>query len=164
MLILGGRYGSIDKKTGKSYTQIEYEYAIEKAIPIFSIILSESFLHKKAALKIDVFEKDYKTKYEEFKKLVMSKLVRFVEDEKDIKLAIHTTLSDFLEEYDLVGWVRGLDILENSELIKDNPDLIRENSNLKIKLHEKTHDTDSKTQKGYDIGYFSYDKLSYVYK
>ena len=33
MLILGGRYGSIENKTGKSYTQLEYEYALSKGIP-----------------------------------------------------------------------------------------------------------------------------------
>ena len=31
MLILGGRYGSIEQKTQKSYIHLEYEYAAEKA-------------------------------------------------------------------------------------------------------------------------------------
>ena len=30
MLILGGRYGSIEPTSKKSYTQLEYEYAISK--------------------------------------------------------------------------------------------------------------------------------------
>jgi hypothetical protein len=29
MLILGGRYGSIEPKSGKSYLQLEYEYAAD---------------------------------------------------------------------------------------------------------------------------------------
>lgn len=29
MLIIGGRYGSVEKQSGKSYTQLEYEYAVE---------------------------------------------------------------------------------------------------------------------------------------
>ncbi|MGV2068965.1 DUF4062 domain-containing protein [Agrobacterium sp. 22-226-1] len=28
MLILGGRYGSVDKETGVSYTEMEYDYAV----------------------------------------------------------------------------------------------------------------------------------------
>jgi len=28
MLIIGGRYGSIEPKSGKSYTHLEYEYAL----------------------------------------------------------------------------------------------------------------------------------------
>jgi hypothetical protein len=31
LLILARRYGSIEPKSGKSYVQLEYEYAIEKA-------------------------------------------------------------------------------------------------------------------------------------
>ncbi len=32
MLILGGRYGTVEPKSGKSYTQLEYEYACSKKI------------------------------------------------------------------------------------------------------------------------------------
>lgn len=164
MLILGGRYGSVDDKTSKSYTQIEYEYAIEKGIPVFSVILSDSFLHIKAAKKIDVFEKDYINQYNEFKKLVMSKLIKHVEDEKDIKLAVHATLSDFLEEYNLMGWVRGSDILENSVLIRENADLIKENSELKLKLQEQMHNSNT-TEKNVDekIGYYKYSQLYQIF-
>lgn len=34
MLIIGGKYGSIDTASGKSYTQLEYEYAVSKKIPV----------------------------------------------------------------------------------------------------------------------------------
>ncbi|MDY3552411.1 DUF4062 domain-containing protein [Gemmata sp. JC717] len=30
LLIVGGRYGSVEPKSGKSYTQLEYEYAVKK--------------------------------------------------------------------------------------------------------------------------------------
>lgn len=78
MLILGGRYGSVAAEAGKSYTQLEYEYALDKGIP--------------------------PDKYQSFKALVMSKIIREVDDCKDIQISIHTTLNDFMNEYDLVGW------------------------------------------------------------
>lgn len=34
ILIIGGKYGSIDPRTGKSYTQLEYEFASEIGIPV----------------------------------------------------------------------------------------------------------------------------------
>ena len=43
MLILGGRRITNEKKSGLSYTQLEYEYAISKNIPVFAVILSEVF-------------------------------------------------------------------------------------------------------------------------
>lgn len=108
MLILGGRYGSIESNSGKSYTQLEYEYALSKNIPIFSILLSQSFLTKKINTYSlpDIIEQNAPEKYQAFKKLVMSKIIREVDDCKDIKIAIHSTLNEFLNEYDLIGWIR----------------------------------------------------------
>ena len=47
MLILGGRYGSVESKSGKSYTQLEYEYALNRNIPVFTVVLSKDFLTSK---------------------------------------------------------------------------------------------------------------------
>ncbi|WP_156510165.1 DUF4062 domain-containing protein, partial [Paenibacillus macquariensis] len=38
MLILGGRYGSIDEETGKSYTHWEYDYAGEIGKRRFAVV------------------------------------------------------------------------------------------------------------------------------
>ncbi len=48
LLILGGQYGFIESTSGKSYTHLEYEYALSKDKPIFTIILDDSFLLKKS--------------------------------------------------------------------------------------------------------------------
>lgn len=47
MLILGGRYGSIDEETNKSYTHWEYDYAESVGKPRFSIVISDEALDKK---------------------------------------------------------------------------------------------------------------------
>lgn len=44
VLIVAGRYGSIEEESGKSYTQKEFEYAIEQGVPVIS------FVHKKPEL------------------------------------------------------------------------------------------------------------------
>ncbi len=50
MLILGGRYGSIEEESSLSYTELEYRYALSKNMPVFAIVLNDSFLFTKAAL------------------------------------------------------------------------------------------------------------------
>ena len=40
-----------------------------------------------------------------------------VSDPKDIMLAVHSTLVDFLDEYDMVGWVRANDSEVNTALL-----------------------------------------------
>lgn len=108
ILILGGRYGSIESKSGKSYTQLEYEYALTQNIPVFSIILSEAFLATKINLigLPNVMEQENADKYNSFKKLVMSKMSKIVSDSKDIKIAIQPTLSTYISQYTLTGWIR----------------------------------------------------------
>ena len=38
LLVIGGRYGSIDSETGISYTEKEYNYAKSKGIPVLVLI------------------------------------------------------------------------------------------------------------------------------
>lgn len=66
VLILGGRYGSVDPLSGKSYTQLEYEYAQEKGIPI-SVFFRENkdqLFHHQVEIsnpeKLVAFEKEVK--------------------------------------------------------------------------------------------------------
>lgn len=40
LIILSGRYGTVDKKTGKSYTHLEYEYALAKGKPTVALLHS----------------------------------------------------------------------------------------------------------------------------
>ncbi|EAC5861524.1 TPA: DUF4062 domain-containing protein [Listeria monocytogenes] len=133
MLILGGRYGSVEEKSQKSYTRLEYEYAINKGIPIFSVVLADNSLEKKATVlgTEKVYEQSSKDKYDDFKKLVLSKIVRMVDDSKDIKLAVHATLVDFLEDYDMVGWIRANDSEANTSLLTQINELSIENRKLK---------------------------------
>ena len=42
VLILGKRYGSVNEKTGISYTEMEYNYAIDKGIPVLVFALDDS--------------------------------------------------------------------------------------------------------------------------
>lgn len=44
MLILGGRYGSVEPVSGKSYTELEFDYAISKGKPVFAVVIAEDAL------------------------------------------------------------------------------------------------------------------------
>lgn len=118
MLILGGRYGSIEEESGLSYTELEYRYVLSKNMPVFAIVLDESFLYAKAAShgKDTVFEKDNVDKYNEFKKLVKKNIVRFPVNIDQISSIVHSHLNDIINDpdYDLDGWVRLSSISINS--------------------------------------------------
>ncbi|PEU01724.1 hypothetical protein CN527_10200 [Bacillus cereus] len=139
LLILGGRYGSVEPTSEKSYTHLEYEYAIEKGMPVFATVLSEQWLHGKAAQMgaSNIFEQQELDKYRKFNEFVHTKVIRRVEDLKDIKLSIHTTLSEFKDLYEFSGWVKGSEVENNSELIKENRVLMKENIKLKGALEKQ---------------------------
>lgn len=44
MLILGGRYGSVELESGVSYTELEYNYASEIGKPLFAVVIEEKAL------------------------------------------------------------------------------------------------------------------------
>src|SRR5687767_7810641 len=93
LLILGGRYGSIDKNTGKSYTHLEYEYALKNGKPLFAVVINEPALENKVKnFGSFMIETENPKQLKEFRTLVLNNLVRFWEDKKDIKIAIHETI------------------------------------------------------------------------
>lgn len=110
MLILGGRYGSIEEESGLSYTELEYKYALSKNMPVFAIVLEDSFLFIKAATKGKdaIFEKDNLDKYDAFKEFIKTNLVKFVKNIDQITINIHSQLNDILNDpdYNLIGWIK----------------------------------------------------------
>lgn len=110
MLILGGRYGSIEEESGLSYTELEYQYALSKNMPVFAIVLDDSFLYEKASANVGniIFEKDNEKKYNAFKNKVMSQIVQKIKNIDQIASKIHGTLNSILKDdsYNLIGWIR----------------------------------------------------------
>ena len=142
MLILGGRYGSIEEESGLSYTELEYKYALSKNMPVFAIVLDDSFLYTKAAScsKVNIFEKDNIKKYDSFKKFVETNVVKFSKSVDQISSIIHSQLNEILKDpdYNLIGWVRDNNENYNIQLLKDNHSLNKQIQKLQEELNEKT--------------------------
>ncbi len=135
MLILGGRYGSIDSNTGKSYTHLEYEYAVNRGKPIFALVVSEPGLDSLVANRgRSALETDHPQGLKSLRGHVLSKLVRFWTDTKDIRIAIGETLSTFARREDLQGWVRPQDQSSVPQLASEIARLSKENSELRERV------------------------------
>lgn len=138
LLVLGGRYGSIDQTSGKSYTHLEYEYALQQEKSLFACVLTEEAIERKVKdVGRSALETANARELEEFRKLVMSKLVKMCDDKKDIKIAVGETLANLARSDKLAGWVRAdnhadMSVLadEIARLSKENP-LIRSHSSSK---------------------------------
>ncbi len=117
MLILGGRYGTVDPDTGISYTEMEYDYAVKQQKPLFSVVIKEAALEAKVKdLGSDVMEKNDPLSLKKFRGKVLSTMSAFFEDERDIKLAIHESLGELGHQTNLVGWVSASELVDTSAL------------------------------------------------
>ena len=132
LLILGGRYGSLEPKSRKGYIQLEYEHALKKGKPFFALVIREdAFRLKVQEQGIDVVdERGNPEKYKKFLKTVTSKHCDFWNDCKDIQLSIMHKLPEWSEREDLVGWVRGNEAVD-PQVANEIARLSRENSDLR---------------------------------
>lgn len=134
MLILGGRYGSIEGSSGKSYTELEFDYAVEKNKPLFSVVMNDSALDARVLLHgRPVLELDNPKKLKEFRTKVLNYISSFFDDAKDIKLSVHESLSDFSANRELKGWVAADEVQDTSPLYDQIERLSAENISLREK-------------------------------
>ncbi|HET9284329.1 MAG TPA: DUF4062 domain-containing protein [Candidatus Angelobacter sp.] len=138
LLILGGRYGSIDPKSGKSYTQLEYEYALSQGNPLFACVIKDAALEARVKKHgMETIDK-HRKEWDAFRELIQSKLVEFWEDTKDIKIAIANKLGQLSRRENLIGWVRAHKEADLPALSNEIARLSKENSELRTQLGAKS--------------------------
>ena len=136
MLILGGRYGSVDTKTSLSYTELEYDYAISTSKPIFAVVITEAAIEAKVKIDgMEAVETDCSKELKFFREKVLSRTSSFFSDTKDIKLAVHETMADYAKRLDFTGWVSGKDVVDTKPLLEEISRLRDEKDGLQAKLN-----------------------------
>jgi nucleoside 2-deoxyribosyltransferase len=135
LLILGGRYGSIEPNSGKSYTQLEYEYAIELGKPYFACVVNEAAQARRLKEHgSKVTETENPKELKAFRQLVDSKIRKEWDDIKDIKIIVGETLGAFARREDLVGWVRADQVTVNPAVAEEMARLSKENEQLRSQI------------------------------
>lgn len=102
IVIIAGRYGSIGPE-GKSYTQMEYEYAVSKGKPTIAFLHSEP-----NSLRADRVEQtdSGKQALAKFKELVERKLCKTWTSAKDLGGVVSRSIVHLVKTKPGVGWVR----------------------------------------------------------
>jgi Domain of unknown function (DUF4062) len=137
LLILGGRYGSIELQSQKSYIHLEYEHALEQEKPLFAVVISESYLDEKVQkFGRHVIETEYAQQLREFRRFVCMRMVRFWSDPRDIKLAVLETLAEFSRREELIGWIPGNEVVNTGALAEEIARLTKENAMLREQLEK----------------------------
>lgn len=103
MVIIGGRYGSIGPE-GKSYTEMEYNYAMETGKPVLGFIHRDpSTLPAGRCESTD----DGKAKLIAFRDIAQQKMCRYWDSPSDLGSQVSRSLIKLIKANPGIGWVRG---------------------------------------------------------
>jgi len=163
IVIIGGRYGTISERTGLSYTEMEYRYAIEIGKPVIGFLNEDP--SKIQAGKTES-ESEGKRQLEEFRSLVRKKLCKFYSGPSDLGAKVSRSLTQLIKQNPTVGWVRANYFSEDSA--KEILNLKRQIETLQEKLRRAGSEEPSGIQglsKGnaeFGVGYFFHTKMPKV--
>lgn len=117
LLVVGGRYGSIDESVDKSYTEKEYDYAKSKGIPVVVLIKNPKVIteaeNDKGNEKHDKY--DLMKRLDGFREKVKndSNTVAFFDNLNGLKYEASQSLQNAREYSDEnAGWVRYKDVVD----------------------------------------------------
>ena len=127
LLIIGGRYGSLSNE-GISYTEMEYDYAISQGVKVVALVHGSP--EKLSVEKVEM-DSEAQQKLQAFKqKVTTNRLVKFWSDARELAGLVALSLPKTIKTYPAVGWVRGNQATDNTELLKQLNDLRQENDEL----------------------------------
>lgn len=141
ILILGLRYGS-ETSEGISFTQKEYEYAIERKIPILAFLLDEN-----ASLSQDKRDNDL-NKINLFRSTVLknSKMSDFWTNTDELTKKVSISLMKQIMQKPGIGWIRG-DQAISVEFSEELTYLSKENRELRDLIKKLESKISSKSPK-----------------
>ncbi len=134
ILIIGGKYGSVDKRTGKSYTQLEFEYAVESGVPVASF-----YREKKDELSVGKAETQEAIiqKLIDFERLVKTRLCKSWSNPDELAAKVSWSLDYQIKHHPRLGWVKA-DEISSAEANKEILFLKKENEKLLEQVNRLT--------------------------
>ena len=139
LVIVGGRYGSVDED-GVSFTEKEYDYAVEKGKAVVAFLHPDPSKLPKEHTETDP---QLEQKLEDFKQKAKQKLCRFWTTREELIIAVLTSFQHLTVNHPAVGWVRAQNVktAEDAttlfELQKQVQHLQKENLDLRGRVGEQ---------------------------
>lgn len=133
LLIIGGRYGSVSDD-GISYTEKEYQYAVERGIKVIAFLhedpdeipVKKTDIDPRLMEKLKVFRESVST----------GRLVKFWRNANELPGLVALSVTKTIKMYPAIGWIRA-NMQSSSETLSEINELRKENEKLKILLEEK---------------------------
>ena len=132
LLIIGGRYGTTTDE-GISYTEKEYDYAVESGLKVVALLhenpddipVGKSDIGPELREKLQAFRD----------KVASNRLVKFWGEAKELPGLVALSLSKTIKMFPAIGWIRASEV-SSEELLGELNELRKENASLKVELSE----------------------------
>lgn len=118
ILLIGGRYGSVDDASGKSYTELEFHYAKAQNKPVIALSLTDGYLAQKVAsgaiAASAAYEQANVAELAEFRRMVAGDSYCIpVSSIAELEAKILSALDSVRVSYSPGGWIRTTSMLES---------------------------------------------------
>lgn len=133
LLIVGARYGAEDEESQLSYTEKEYDYAVQQGKPVMA------FVHgNPGAIAADKTDQNdaKREKLEAFRDKVQSRMVKMWTNADELPGFVAQALMKLRKQKPAVGWVRGNHAM-TPEVELEISELKREVESLRVELAAK---------------------------
>lgn len=131
LLLIGGRYGSTTHD-GVSYTEKEFDYAIEKGLKVVAFVHQNPGNIQSSKSETNSDSRDKLALFRE--KVTEGRLVKFWNNAEELPGLVALSLTKTIKMYPAIGWVRANQI-SNEELLTELNQLRKENKKI---LKEKS--------------------------
>lgn len=129
VVIVGGRYGSVDDVEQLSYTEMEFDYAVKTRKPVMG------FLHgdpgKLPGEKLDL-DKELREKLDAFRGKIERKMVKYWHEPGDLPGQVALAIMQIRKSHPAVGWIRASEAM--------TPAVRAELAELRAKVRELSAD------------------------
>jgi hypothetical protein len=137
LLIIGGRYGSTTPE-GVSYTEKEYDYAIESGLKVIALLHEDPNQIPVGKSDIDPLLRNRLKTFRE--KVATNRLVKFWKSAEELPGMVALSLSKTIKMYPATGWIRA-DAASNEQLLTEINDLRKENQQFRDSLAKASAQT-----------------------
>lgn len=119
ILILAGKYGSIEQESGLSYTELEFDYAQRLGIPTMV------FLHKDTSqlpMNLNETDPNIVAKLNKFRSKASTTLAKMWGSSSELKSQVLLSIPHTIKQYPRLGWIRAdssqyeLDVFDYSQI------------------------------------------------
>ena len=134
IVIVGGKYGSVNPKTGLSYTEMEYRYAEEVGVPTIAFLVDSNVDLPKSKIETDSAKAE---KLQDFRSYIENtRLRKSYTSKEDLKAKVIASVVKLINQCPRIGWIRA-DSLKNYTSNDEVIRLMKENAELKEEKNTK---------------------------